>query len=151
MARKAEKKKTGARALVSEWETILTDFQFELPGTNFKTFVVTGDVCRKPQDELLALLEKSPFINFIDRFRWDYGISLSFTDAAMEYVENYAKQRNMQVSDALNKLLAGASALNYMSIKEEFKIEPEMLEDEKYFDKMYVDWHKKQMVPTDQS
>ncbi len=151
VARKAEKKKTGARALVSAWETILTDFQFELPGTNFKTFVVTGNVCRKPQDELLALLEKSPFINFIDRFRWDYGITLSFTNAAMEYVENYAKQRNMQVSDALNKLLAGASALNYMNIREEFKIEPEMLEDEKYFDKMYVDWHKKQMVPADQS
>ena len=150
VALKAEKKKTGARALVSEWETILTDFQFELPGTNFKTFVVTGNVCRKPQDELLVLLEKSPFINFSDRFRQDYGITLSFTDAAMEYVENYAKRRNIQLSDALNTLLAGASALNYMNITEEFKIEPEMLEDEKYFDKIYVDWHKKQMVSTDQ-
>lgn len=149
VALKAEKKKTGARALVSEWETILTDFQFELPGTNFKTFNVTGNVCRKPQDELLALFEKSPFINFTERFRWDYAITLNFTDEAMEYVESYAKQRNMQLSDALNKLLAGASALNYMNITEEFTIEAEMLEDEKYFDKMYVDWHKKQMVSTD--
>jgi ATP-dependent Clp protease ATP-binding subunit ClpX len=28
----SENRKTGARALVSVWENILTDFQFELPG-----------------------------------------------------------------------------------------------------------------------
>lgn len=151
VALKAEQKKTGARALVSEWETILTDFQFELPGTNFTKFVVTGDVCRKPQDELLKVLEKSPFINFVERFKEDYGLTLRFTDASMEYVESYAKQRNMQLSAALNRLLAGASALNYMNITDEFTIEPKMLEDEKFFDKLYVDWHKKQMVVTDQS
>jgi endopeptidase Clp ATP-binding regulatory subunit ClpX len=149
VALKAEKKKTGARALVSEWETILTDFQFELPGTNLRQFVVTGDLCRKPQDELLKLFEKSPLVDFIERFKKDYGLTLRFTEDSIKFVEEYAKQRNMQLSDALNRLLAGASALNYMNITEEFTIEPEMMEDEKYFDRLYVEWHKKQMVFTE--
>jgi len=145
VAKKAEKKKTGARALVSEWETVLTDFQFELPGTNFRKFVVTGDVVRKPQDELLKLFEKSPFVNFIERFKKDYGLTLKFTDEAVDYVEKYAGENNLQISEALDKLLAGAAALNYMNITGEFTIEKHMIEDEKYFDKIYVEWHKKQV------
>ncbi|MBI5179601.1 MAG: AAA family ATPase [Nitrospinae bacterium] len=148
VAERAEKKKTGARALVSEWETVLTDFQYDLPGTNFKSFRVTGDICRKPQDGILKLLEKSPFVDFIERFRNDCGLSLKFTDDAMAFVENYASEHKVQVSEALNKLLAGAPALNYMHTEGEFVIEAAMLSDEKYFDKMYVEWHKKQMEQT---
>lgn len=146
VALKAEKNKTGARALVSVWESILTDFQYELPGTNFGKFMVTGDVCRQPQDELLKLFEKSPFINVAERFKRETGINLIFTDESIKYIEDYAEKRNMQVSEALNKLLIGAGALNYMSADEEFTIEPYMLKDEKFFDKMYVEWHKKQMA-----
>lgn len=145
VAERAEKKKTGARALVSEWESILTGFQFELPGKNIKTFKVTGVVCRKPQDELLKLMERSPVLDFIERFVRNYGFKLRFTDEAVQYVEDYAKRNGMQVSNSLERLLAGAPALNYMNIKDEFVIEPHMLEDEKFFDRMYVEWHQKQM------
>ncbi len=146
IAQRAEKKKTGARALVGEWESVLTDFQFELPGTNFGQFTVTGDICRAPQDALLQLMQRSPFADFAQRFKSDYGITLRFTDPAIKYVEDYAKERGMQVADALKKLLASAAALNYMHESGEFIIEPNMLEDEKYFDKLYVEWHKKQMA-----
>jgi ATP-dependent protease Clp ATPase subunit len=145
VAEKAEKKKTGARALVSEWETVLTDFQYELPGTNFKSVTINGKICRKPQDAILSLLEKSPFVDYIGRFKMDYGFTLKFTDEAMKYVEDFAVEQNMQVSEALNKLLVGAPALNYMHYSGEFTIEPEMLMDDKYFDKLYVEWHKKQL------
>ncbi len=146
IAHRAEKKKTGARALVGEWETVLTDFQFELPGTNFAQFTVTGDICRAPQDALLQLMQRSPFADFSQRFKSDYGIMLRFADAAIKYVEDYAKEHGMQVADVLRKLLASAAALNYMHEGQEFTIERNMLEDEKYFDKLYVEWHKKQMA-----
>ncbi len=146
IAHRAEKKKTGARALVGEWENVLTDFQFELPGTNFTQFTVTGEICRAPQDALLQLMQRSPFADFAQRFKSDYGIMLRFADAAIKYVEDYAKERGMQVADVLKKLLASAAALNYMHESGEFTIERNMLEDEKYFDKLYVEWHKKQMA-----
>lgn len=146
IAQRAEKKKTGARALVGEWENVLTDFQYELPGTNFVQFTMSGDICRAPQDALLQLMQRSPFADFTQRFKSDYGITLRFTGPAIKYVEDYAKERGMQVADALKKLLAAAAALNYMHESGEFTIEPNMLEDEKYFDKRYVEWHRKQMA-----
>ncbi len=145
VAERAEKKKTGARALVSEWETVLTDFQYELPGTNFSSVTIDGKTCRKPQDKILRLLQKSPFLDYIGHFKMDYGLTLKFTDEAVKYAEDYAAAHNLQVSEALNKLLAGAPALNYMHQAGEFTITPEMLANEKYFDNLYVEWHKKQM------
>ncbi|MDH5543012.1 MAG: AAA family ATPase [Nitrospinota bacterium] len=145
VATKAEKKKTGARALVSEWETILTDFQYTLPGTNFDTLTVNEKICSHPQDQLLELFEKSPLFDFVNRFNKEFGIQIKFSDDAAKYVEEYAKAHSVQVSDALEKLMSGAAALNYINLKGEFLVEKHMLDDEKYFDKLYVDWHKKQM------
>ena len=65
----AENRKTGARALVSVWENILTDFQFELPGSNFTRLAVTRKLCAKPTDVLLKMLERSPFVDFVENFR----------------------------------------------------------------------------------
>jgi len=141
----AEKKKTGARALVSAWESILTDFQYQLPAGNVDKFVVTKDICKHPQDELLKLLEQSPVFDFVHRFQLEYGVAIKFSDKAIAFIEKYAKNNGMQISDSLDTLMAGAPALNYMNVQDEFIIEPNMLEDEKFFDKMYVDWHKKQI------
>jgi len=52
----SENRKTGARALVSVWENILTDFQFDLPGSNFSTLKVNRELCEKPKDYLLKML-----------------------------------------------------------------------------------------------
>ena len=145
VATKAEKKKTGARALVSEWETILTDFQYTLPGTSFDTLKVDENICSHPQDQLLELFEKSPLFDFVSRFNKEFGIQIKFSEDAATYIEEYAKSHGIQVSVALDKLMSGAAALNYINLKGEYTIEKYMLEDEKFFDKMYVEWHKKQM------
>lgn len=145
IAQRSEAKKTGARALVSEWEAVLTGFQFELPGTNFTSFKITGAMCERPQDALLELLQRSPFVDFVQKFKNDYGLTLKFTDSAVQYVGAYAAEHGVQVSDALKKLLAGAPALNFMHMSGEYEINAEMLKDEKYFDKLYVEWHQKQM------
>jgi hypothetical protein len=42
----------------------------------------------------------------------------------------------------LKKFLSGASALNYMGIRGEYKITKEMLENEKYFDKLFAKWYE---------
>ena len=39
---------------------------------------------------------------------------------------------------------AKASALNYMGIREPFKITASMVEDEKYFDKLFTEWYENQ-------
>jgi hypothetical protein len=50
----------------------------------------------------------------------------------------------MPVSETLKKLFPGASALNYMGVKEPFKIKREMVEDEKYFDKLFAGGYEEQ-------
>lgn len=140
----SENRKTGARALVSMWENILTDFQFELPGSNFSTLEVSRELCERPRDVLLKMLEKSPFVDFVENFRKEYGVELILDEDVQNYVEQYAQQRNMQVSETLKKLLFGASALNYMDIKGPYKITKEMIQDEKHFDRLFANWYEEQ-------
>ena len=146
----AENKKTGARALVSVWETILTDFQFELPGSNFTKLVVDRQLCERPKDALLDMLERSPFVDFVGWFRRQHGVELEFKEDAEVYVEEYADRENIQISEALSRLLKGAGALNYMNIDGSFILTREILEDEKYFDRLFTEWHKSQKKTTEE-
>jgi ATP-dependent Clp protease ATP-binding subunit ClpX len=143
VAERAENKKTGARALVSVWENILTDFQFELPGSNFKELQVNEELCRIPKDALLKMLKRSPVVDFIEGFKREFGIQLVMDAKVEEYIESYARENEMQISDAVKKLLKGASSLNYMNLKGKFKITRRMLEDPKYFDNLFTNWYKK--------
>ena len=59
-------------------------------------------------------------------------------------MEQYEQAKNMQRSETLKKLFSGASALNYMGIKEPFKVTIEMLKDEKYFDNLFTRWYEEQ-------
>ncbi|HAY38451.1 MAG TPA: hypothetical protein DCY53_03365, partial [Desulfobacteraceae bacterium] len=140
----SENRKTGARALVSIWENILTDFQFDLPGSNFSTLKVNRELCEKPKDYLLKMLEKSPFVDFVENFKKEYGIELILDEDVQNYFEHYAQQNNLQISETLKKLLFGASALNYMGVRGTYNITKEMIENEKYFDKLFAKWYENQ-------
>lgn len=142
MAGLAENKKTGARALVSVWENVLTDFQFELPGSNFKELLVTEELCRAPKDALLKMLERSPFVDYIENFRQEYGIELVMDAAVQSFVEEYAAKEGISRPEALKQLLKKASALNYMNIKGKFNVTKEMLADGRYFDDMFTGWYQ---------
>lgn len=143
VAEMAENKKTGARALVSVWENIFTGFQFELPGSNFTELVITEKLCKTPQDALLQMLKRSPFVDFTQAFKREYGIKLTIAADAEKYVEKYAKDNRIQVSDALKLLLKGASSLNYMDVSGEYKITRRILENPNYFDELFTRWHQK--------
>ncbi|MBF0474379.1 MAG: AAA family ATPase [Deltaproteobacteria bacterium] len=143
VAELAENKKTGARALVSVWESIFTEFQFELPGSNFKELTVTKELCQMPKDALLRMLKRSPFVDFVEGFKHEYGIELIMGEEVQRYVEDYAARNMIQVSDALKQLLKGGSSLNYMNIKGKFEITQEVLDDPKYFDRLFTEWYQK--------
>ena len=145
VAEVGENSKTGARALVSVWENILTDFQFELPGSNFKKLTLTRELCERPKDMLLIMFEKSPFVDYIENFKNEYGIELVLEEEIQSYIEEIAKKENMEVSATIKRFLDGASALNYMGHKGPFKITKKMLDDPKFFDNLFTVWHERQM------
>ncbi len=95
-----------------------------------------------PKDALLNLLELSPFVDFTDRFNKEYNIELVLEQEAQEYVENFARQNGIQISDTLKQLLKGASSLNYMNITGKYNITVGMLKDPIYFDKLFTEWYK---------
>jgi ATP-dependent Clp protease ATP-binding subunit ClpX len=140
----SENRRTGARALVSVWENILTDFQFELPGSSLSMLQVTLDLCKKPRDKLLKMIEKSPFVDFVENFKREYGIELILDEPTQQYIEQYARDRHMQISEALKKLSFNASALNYMGIKSPFVISKDMVANETYFDRLFSEWYEDQ-------
>ncbi len=66
-------------------------------------------------------------------------------DEVRTFSEEFARRKMMPVSDTLKKkLLFGAAALNYMGGTEPFKINREMVEDEKSFDKHLAGWYEEQ-------
>lgn len=144
VAEVSENRKTGARALVSVWENILTDFQYELPGSNFSKLEVTRELCERSKDFLLKMFEKSPFVDFVENFKNEYGIKLILEDDVQEYLEDYARENKISLSYVLKRFLSGASALNYMGVKAPFKVTLEMVQDEKYFDRLFSDWYERQ-------
>ncbi len=138
----SENQKTGARALVSVWENILTDFQFELPGSNFKELTVDKELCVSSKDVLLKMLEKSPFVDFIETFKSEYGIELKLGPEAQDYILEFAQKNGQQVSSAVKDLLGKASSLNYMDVAGTFEVTVAMLEDPQYFDNLFTQWYK---------
>jgi hypothetical protein len=90
------------------------------------------------------MLEKSPFVDYIDNFKKKYGIELILDKDVQNYLENYAHQNNIALSYVLKKFFSGASALNYMGVKEPFKVTKDMVQDEKYFDKLFSNWYENQ-------
>ena len=100
----------------------------ELPGSNFATLKVARELCERPRDYLLKMLEKSPEVDFIDNFRKEYGIELILDQEVQDYLENYAHQNSITLSNVLKRFLSGASALNYMGIKALFVVTKDMVQ-----------------------
>ncbi len=147
VAEQAENKKTGARALVSVWENILTDFQFELPGSEIRSLLVTRALCERPMDALLSLMERSPFEDAVRRFEQAYGIRLAFDEDIQKHIRRQAAERGQEVAALLKELLDRASALNYMDVASPLTVTREMVDDPTYYDRLFADWYSKQKGP----
>jgi ATP-dependent protease HslVU (ClpYQ) ATPase subunit len=75
-----------------------------------------------PQGLSIENTKKSPFVDYVEYFKNEYGIELVLDEDVQNYFEQYASDHNIQISEALKNLLHGASALNYMGIIEPFRV-----------------------------
>jgi hypothetical protein len=90
-------------------ERIFRNFKFELPSTTVKRLVVTRVLVEHPVVDLEQLLKdqrrqesgmlRSVVREFAGRFRESHGMTLNFTDEAVDYLIAQALDQNLQVRD----------------------------------------------------
>ncbi|MGV7223322.1 MAG: hypothetical protein ACQ9MH_17560 [Nitrospinales bacterium] len=93
---------------------------------------------------MIKHLRENPDDQTVKRFRKEYGVELILDDDVQTYLEQYAQQNIIHISETLKKFFLGASALNYMDVSGPYKITQEMVQDEKYFDKLFARWYEEQ-------
>lgn len=109
IAELAAEEKTGARGLMTVCERIFRDFKFELPSTHVRRLVVTAELVDRPGEVLQKLLaqhavEERQMLRqvvreFAERFRQSHGLTLRFTEAAVDRLVNLALEQGVPVRD----------------------------------------------------
>lgn len=105
----AAEEKTGARGLMTVCERIFRDFKFELPSTPVKRFVITREEAERPAAALQKLLAEQAVQEhqvlrqlvqeFAERFHQSHGLTLRFTEAAMDRLVALALDQSVSVRD----------------------------------------------------
>lgn len=100
---------TGARGLMSVIERVLREFKFELPSTSIKRLEITAEAVEQPAKVLQALLANEKeheqamlrqiVQEFAERFSKQEGISIRFTERAIDRIIELASQRNQAVRE----------------------------------------------------
>jgi ATP-dependent protease HslVU (ClpYQ) ATPase subunit len=151
IAELAAEEKTGARGLMTVCERVFREFKFELPSTPVKRFVVTREVVDEPLTELKKLLaeheqEEQKVMrqlvhDFAERFRESHGLSIHFTDEAVERLVALALQQSVPVRDLCASKFKdyqfGLKLIAQNTGQREFTIEHEAVEAP---DKVLSDW-----------
>ncbi len=114
MAERASEEKTGARGLMTVWEKALRDFKFELPSMGLHEFVVDDQLVNEPQKMLAIYREKARSIQISDgfmeaeaftrQFSEDYGLSIKFTENAIQTLIERASQEGISVAELCLRL-----------------------------------------------
>jgi endopeptidase Clp ATP-binding regulatory subunit ClpX len=109
IAERAAEEQTGARGLMTVCERVFRDIKFELPSSEVKRFVVTGEVVDNPAGELNKILadprqeEKIVARQLVDefarRFQQNHGMNISFTPAAADLLVSEALEKSLSVRD----------------------------------------------------
>src|SRR2546423_3197864 len=107
IAERAGDEQTGARGLMTVCERVFREIKFELPSTNVKRFVVTGELVNDPVAELKKILTdpkqeerivaRQLVDEFARRFQECHGMVLKFTDAAADLLINEALDKGQPV------------------------------------------------------
>lgn len=114
MAGRASEEKTGARGLMTVWEKALRDFKFEMPSMGLREFVVNDQLVNEPQTVLTDYREKArnqqlnvgvmEAENFARQFTESYGLSINFTENAIQALIDRAAREGVTVSDLCSRL-----------------------------------------------
>ncbi len=109
IAERAAEEQTGARGLMTICERVFRDIKFELPSSNVRRFVVTRELVDDPVVELQKILndpkQEDRIVagqvveEFAHRFKEAYGMTISFTPAAKEWLVNHALESSQSVRD----------------------------------------------------
>src|SRR5437867_5824326 len=151
IAELAVEEKTGARGLMTVCERIFRDLKFELPSTAVKRFIVTRELVEHPIAELQMLLaehEKEERVvmrqlvqEFAERFRQSHGLSIRFTDTAMEKLVALASEQNTPVrefcAEKFKDYQFGLKLIAQNTGRKEFAIDADAVETP---DKVLSDW-----------
>lgn len=114
MANRASEEKTGARGLMTVWEKALRDFKFEMPSMGLHEFVVDDQLVNEPQQVLAGYRDKARNMqlnagvmeaeNFALQFSESYGLSINFTENAIQALIERAAREGLTVSDLCFRL-----------------------------------------------
>lgn len=109
IAELAAGEQTGARGLMTICERVLRDFKFELPSTHVRRFEVTEALVNDPGGELRRLLVESEreeqglgrkfVLEFAERFSKEHGLTLRFSEKAIDSILTEAGERGRSVRD----------------------------------------------------
>lgn len=114
MANRASEEKTGARGLMTVWEKALRDFKFEMPSMGLHEFVVDEQLVNEPRQVLAGYRDKARNLqlnagvreaeNFALQFSESYGLSINFTENAIQALIERAAREGVTVSDLCFRL-----------------------------------------------
>ena len=151
IAESAAEEKTGARGLMTVCERVFRDFKFELPSTQVKRFIVSGELVDDRANALKNLLAEHAnqertvacqlVQEFAERFRENHGLTVRFTPEAAEALVSLALKDSLQVRDVcaakFKDYQFGLKLIAQNTGQQEFAIDREAVENP---DKMLSDW-----------
>lgn len=114
IAQRAEEEGTGARGLLTVCEKILRDFKFELPGSGASALRVDAALIERPSERLGELKsggEKERVMalrraaeEFIGRLGSAHGVSLRFSEDALDALTDLAVERQQPVRELCSEI-----------------------------------------------
>ena len=151
IAERAAEEKTGARGLMTICERVFRELKFELPSTHVKQFEITGNLVDDPKAALKRLLDQQQreerklsrhvVEEFADRFRQSHGLTLKFTEEAMDRLIALAAERNQPVRDLCAEKFKdyqfGLKLISQNNGQQEFQIDADVVEAA---DKVLSEW-----------
>ena len=116
IAENASEERTGARGLMSVCEKLFRDFKYYLPDSEVKEFIVNADLVADPQAALENLLgdpvQDAPRVRawklrrFSEGVHRRHGISINFTEAAIDLLAMQAEKEGKDLEDYVEDLFA---------------------------------------------
>ena len=151
IAERAGDEQTGARGLMTVCERVFREIKFELPSTNVKRFVVTGELVDDPAAELQKILadpsQEERIVarrlveEFALRFQENHKMIIKFTEPATQLLVNEALEKSQSVRDLcanrFKEFQFGLKMIAQNSGQQEFVIDTDAVQTP---EKVLSDW-----------
>ena len=125
---RAEKHKTGARGLVTEFERVLAEFKYELPDHKIEDLTVTRETVDNPRAGLQRVLVHGPVERFVHEFEFVTKIRLRFDESALNFLGERAQEGHNPIAFCWERLSGCDRALKMVG-KEELTVTRKILEN----------------------